>query len=71
MKRQSNDFLRAKNMVVQDKFDFHQEQFSKDLRNFLSNYFQFDSINVEVCEGQKSKMVICVNISNVKKTHVV
>lgn len=71
MKRQSNNFIRAKNMVVQDKFDFHQEQFSKELNNFLSNYFQFDSLSVDVTEGQKSKMVICINISNVKKTHIV
>lgn len=71
MKNQSINFQRAQNMLLQDKFNFHRQQFAKDLANFLSDYFTYDGLALDVVEGKTCDLVICVNVSNVKKTRVV
>ena len=48
MKNQSINFQRAQNMLLQDKFNFHRQQFAKDLANFLSDYFTFDGLALDV-----------------------
>ncbi len=64
----SDNFVRAKNMVMQDKFDFAQEQFCKELTNFLSNYFVFDGLTLDAVQGKSNNLVLCVNVKNVKKS---
>lgn len=71
MKRQNQNFVRAQNLVMRDKFEMNQDQFAKDLNNFLSDYFLYDSLTVEVVEGTSNDMVICVNVRNVKNSRVV
>lgn len=71
MKKQNQNFVRAQNLVMRDKFEMNQDQFAKDLNNFLSDYFLYDSLTVEVVEGASNDMVICVNVRNVKNSRVV
>ena len=64
----SQEYLRAQNVVIGDKFDFHKDTFSKELATFLSNYFHFDGLTVEVQEGARHNMLLYVSVENVKKT---
>lgn len=68
---EQQNFLRAKNMVLQDKFDFSQETFCKELTAFLNNYFVFDSLIVDAVQGKSNNLVLCVNVKNVKKSRTV
>ena len=68
---QNREYLRAQNIVIGDKFDFHKETFCKELTAFLSNYFQFDGLTVEVQEGAQHNMLLCVSVENVKKSRIV
>ncbi len=71
MKRQNKEYLRAQSMVLQDKFDFRDDAFCKDLNGFLSNYFTFDAVRVDVVEGKKTNLIVCINVDNVKKSRTV
>ena len=65
--QQSDVYLRAKNMVEQDKLDLNREDFSKNLKNFLSEYLSFSTLTVDVVENRSRKLVICVTVDGVKK----
>ncbi len=67
--KQSRNFQRAQNLVMQDKFDFRKDAFCKELSEFLQNYFTFDSLTVDVVEGKRADMIVCINVENVKKTY--
>ncbi len=67
--KQSQNFQRAQNLVMQDKFDFRKDVFCKELSAFLKNYFTFDSLTVDVVEGKRTDMIICVNVENIKKSY--
>lgn len=66
--KQKNNYIRAKNLVLQDKFPMDQQLFCKELTNFLSNRFQFDGLTVEIVGSEKCNVIICVNVSNVKNS---
>ena len=68
---QNKEYLRAQNIVLGDKFDFHKETFCKELTAFLSNYFHFDGLTVEVQEGAQNNMLLYVSVENVKKARTV
>ncbi len=68
--KQSQNYLRAQNLVMQDKFDFRKDVFCKELSAFLQNYFMFDSLSVDVVEGRRTDVIICINVENVKKSYV-
>lgn len=68
MKRQQSEmYLRAKNMVDNDKLDINREVFAKNLKNFLSDYMTFTSLTVDVVENKSRKLVLCVTVDGVKK----
>lgn len=69
--KQNTEFLRAKNMVIADKFDFQKETFCKELTAFLSDYFRFDGLTVDILEGERHNMLLYVSVENVKKTRTV
>ena len=69
--RQNQEFLRAKNMVIADKFDFQKDTFCKELTAFLSDYFRFDGLTVEIQEGERHNMLLYVSVENVKKTRAI
>ena len=63
----SQAYLRAKNMVEQDKLDINREDFSKNLKNFLSEYMSFTSLTVDLVENSSRQLVLCVTVDGVKK----
>ena len=65
--RESNVYLRAKNMVEQDKLGLNREDFCKNLKNFLSNYLSFSSLMLDILENRSCQVVICVTVDGVKK----
>lgn len=67
-KSHSENFRRAKDMVLSDKFDFAVEGFSKQLSDFLSDYFVYDSLTVDAVEGKSNNLVLCINVHNVKNS---
>lgn len=69
--KHNKDYLRAQNMVIADKFDFQRDTFCKELTAFLSNYFNFDGLTVDIHEGKEHNMLLCVSVENVKKNRVV
>ena len=66
--KQNQEYLRAKNMVIFDKFDFQRDTFSKDLAKFLSNYFNFDGLTVDIQEGTQHNMLLYISVENVKSS---
>ena len=69
--KQNREFLRAKNMVMQDKFHFPKDMFCKELTAFLSTYFCFDGLTVDIHEGERHNMLLCVSVENVKTSRSV
>lgn len=69
--KQNKEYLRAKNMVLLDKFDFQKDTFAKELRAFLCNYFQFDGLTVDIEEGTRHNMLLYISVENVKKSRVI
>lgn len=67
-KSHSENFRRAKDMVLSDKFDFASERFVKQLSDFLSDYFVYDSLTVDAVEGKSNNLVLCINVHNVKNS---
>lgn len=67
--QQSQVYMRAKNMVDQDKLDVNREDFFKSLKNFLSNYLTFSTLTVDVVESDSRKLVLCVTVDGVKKNY--
>lgn len=67
--QQSQVYMRAKNMVDQDKLDINREDFFKSLKNFLSNYLTFSTLTVDVVENSSRKVVLCVTVDGVKKNY--
>lgn len=67
--QQSQVYMRAKNMVDQDKLDINREDFFKSLKNFLSNYLTFSTLTVDVVENSSCKVVLCVTVDGVKKNY--
>ncbi len=67
--KQSRNFQRAQNLVLQDKFDFGKDVFCKELSAFLQNYFTFDSLSVDVVEGKRTDMIVNINVENIKKSY--
>lgn len=65
------NYLRAQNLVLQDNFEFDQEAFCKELHNFLSNHLVFDGLTVEVVEGNRCNLIVCISVCDVKKSHVI
>ena len=63
----SEVYLRAKNMVDQDKLDINREDFSKNLKNFLADYMSFSALTVDLVENSSRKLVLCVTVDGVKK----
>ena len=64
---QSEVYLRAKNMVEQDKLDINRDDFCKNLKNFLSEYLSFSSLTLDILENKSRQVVICVTVNGVKK----
>ena len=69
--KQNKEYLRLKNMVIADKFDFQKDTFCKELTTFLSNYFRFDGLTVDIHEGQGRNMLLYISVENVKKSRSV
>ena len=69
--KQNREYLRAKDMVLLDKFEFQKETFCKELTAFLSDYFRFDGLTVDIQEGERHNMLLYVSVENVKKTRAV
>jgi len=67
--QQSEVYMRARNMVEQDKLDINREDFFKSLKNFLSNYLTFSTLTVDVVENSSRKLVLCVTVDGVKKNY--
>ncbi|MCM1289380.1 MAG: hypothetical protein NC132_01830 [Corallococcus sp.] len=65
--QQSQVYLRAKNMVDQDKLDINREDFAKNLKNFLTDYMSFSALTVDIVENKSRKLVLCVTVDGVKK----
>lgn len=66
-----DNYQRAQNMVLQDKFNFASEQFCKELSDFLSDHFSYDSLTVNAVEGKSNNLVVCINVNNVKNSRTV
>ncbi len=67
----NKNYLRAQNLLLHDNFSFDQDVFCKELNTFLSNRLVFDSLTVEVVEGTERNVIICINVSDVKKSRVI
>lgn len=64
----SQNFCRAKNMVLGDSTSLDCDAFCRDVKVFLSRYFVFSGASVEVVRGSRCKLVICVNVTDVSKS---
>lgn len=58
-------------MVLQDKFNFSGEQFCKELADFLSDRFVYESLTVDAVEGKNNNLVVMINVGNVKMSRTV
>ncbi len=66
MKKQSVNYQRAKDMVLQDRLEINNDEFCRELKGFLENYFTFEKLTVNFVEGRTSDVVFCVTVSAVK-----
>lgn len=69
--KQNEEYMRARNMVIADKFNFQKDTFCKELTAFLSSYFTFDTLTVDVQEGERNNMLLYVSVESVKKTRTI
>lgn len=66
--KQSQQYIRAEAMVLQDKFNYHQTEFFAELNKLVARYMDYDSMTVEVGRGANSNMVLTISVKKVKPT---
>lgn len=69
MKKQSCDYERAKAMVLNDKFNYRQDDFCGELSSLVSRYMEFDAMTVETCRGSSNNMIINISVKKIKPTY--
>lgn len=66
MTKQSRQYERAKAMVLNDKFNYNQAEFSEELYKLVSKYMEFDALSVETECGSTDNLLISVSVKKVK-----
>lgn len=66
MGKQSCQYERAKAMVLNDKFNYNQTEFSEELYKLVSKYMEFDALTVETNCGSTNNLIINISVKKVK-----
>ena len=66
--KQSQLYLRAQSMVLQDKFNYKKTEFFSELSKLVARYMEYDGLTVEVDTGTHANMVITISVKKVKPT---
>lgn len=66
MMKNSNLFNRAQKVVMCDKYGLPDKEFFDKLGALLAQYFDYDGLTVEMQQGTRDNMLLCVSVKHVR-----
>lgn len=67
--QQSKCFERAQAIVLRDKLAFRQADLSAEITRLIGQYFDCQSVSVQLTQGNTHDIVITITASKVKPLH--